>query len=264
MNIAYRTPFTQLPNSVIRSKKLKPAHKVVLSVLCSYANESNIAFPSYQTIADDSGISRRKAIDIIGDLVELGCIRKIEQKSSKGDNTANDYEVLIGGADFALPGEIPAPPRSEYPALLGANSAPNQYINNNINNSFNNNHQSISGCDADEMEEIIKENIEYDILVHTYSKEKLDELVGIMTDAICSTKATIRISGNEFPRECVKSRLMKLNSEQIGYVLDCLEKNTTKVKNIKAYLLAALYNAPVTMDSYYTAEVNHDLHGRDF
>ncbi len=263
MNIVYRTPFTQLPNSLIRSKILKPTHKVVLAVLCSYANDSNIAFPSYQTIADDSGISRRKAIDTIGELVEMGLIRKIEQKSSKGDNTANNYEVLIGGEYSALPGEIPAPPRGEYSALPGANSAPNLYLYNNIK-SFNNNHQSICGCDVDEILKIVKENIDYDILAQEYSKEILDELVGIMTDTICSTREIIRINGNDFPRECVKSRLMKINSEHIRYVIDCLQKTTTKIKNIKAYLLAALYNAPVTIDSFYTAEVNYDMHRSDF
>lgn len=71
----------------------------------------------------------------------------------------------------------------------------------------------------------------------------------------------IRIAGDDFPREIVKSRFLKINSGHLEYVFDCIDKNTTKVGNIKAYLLAALYNAPATMDSYYRAEVNHDLYG---
>ena len=68
-------------------------------------------------------------------------------------------------------------------------------------------------------------------------------------------------AGDDFPREIVKSRFLKINSGHLEYVFDCIDKNTTKVGNIKAYLLAALYNAPATMDSYYRAEVNHDLYG---
>ena len=111
------------------------------------------------------------------------------------------------------------------------------------------------------MEEIVKENIDYDILVTDYRDGSLDELVDIITETICALSPTVRIGGNDFPREVVQSRLLKLNSETIRYVLDCLSKNTTKVKNIKAYLLTSLYNAPVIMSNYYTAEVNHDLYG---
>ena len=158
MRITYDTGFTQMPNTILRSRVLKPLHKVVLGVICSYSNDSNIAFPSYQMIANDSGISRRKVIDIISELVKLGCIRKTERKSTKGDHTANDYEVLIGKAGFALPGENSAPPGDENyappneqsslpggecPAPRGELRAPNQYINNNINHSFNNINPSI-------------------------------------------------------------------------------------------------------------------------
>lgn len=109
--------------------------------------------------------------------------------------------------------------------------------------------------------EIIKENIEYDILVQRYGEERLDETVELMLDVVLSKRPFIRIAGDDFPREIVKSRFLKINSGHIEYVFDCIDKNTTKVGNIKAYLLAALYNAPATMDSYYRAEVNHDMYG---
>ncbi|MBQ8541660.1 MAG: helix-turn-helix domain-containing protein [Clostridia bacterium] len=268
MRIAYPIGFTQIPNYILRSKVLKPLQKVVLAVLCSYANDENLAFPSYQTIANDSGISRRKAIEIIGDLERLGCIRKIAQKSTKGDNTANDYVVLIGGADFALPGESPAlpgeygaPPCGESPAPRGERRAPNQYIDNNINIYFNNNHQSITAAEMDEMEEQIKENIDYTILKQSYTDGMLEEIVSVMVEATCATATTIRIGDNEFPREVVKAQMLKLGSEHVEYVIDCIKKNTTKVRNIKAYMLRCIYNAPQTIAHYYTAEVNHDLYG---
>ena len=109
--------------------------------------------------------------------------------------------------------------------------------------------------------EILKENIEYDCMVSRYGKERLDETMELMLEVILSKRPYIRIAGDDFPREVVKSRFLKINSSHLEYVFDCIDKNTTKVGNIKAYLLAALYNAPATMDSYYRAEVNHDLYG---
>jgi len=113
----------------------------------------------------------------------------------------------------------------------------------------------------DAYSKIIKENIEYDLLVLRYGRERLDEALELMLEVILSKRPYIRIAGDDFPREIVKSRFLKINSGHLEYVFDCIDKNTTKVGNIKAYLLAALYNAPATMDSYYRAEVNHDLYG---
>ena len=76
---------------------------------------------------------------------------------------------------------------------------------------------------------------------------------------VLSRRPYIRIAGDVFPREVVRSRFLKINSDHLEYVCDCIDKNVTKVNNIKAYLLAALYNAPATMDSYYRAEVNLSL-----
>ena len=109
--------------------------------------------------------------------------------------------------------------------------------------------------------EIIKENVEYDILINRYGAERMDETVELMLEVVLSKRRYIRIAGDDFPREVVKSRFLKINSGHLEYVFDCIDKNTTKVGNIKAYLLAALYNAPATMDSYYRAEVNHGLYG---
>ncbi len=113
----------------------------------------------------------------------------------------------------------------------------------------------------DAYSKIIKENIEYDCMVSRYGKERLDETVELMLEVVLSKRPYIRIAGDDFPREVVKGRFLKINSGHLEYVFDCIDKNTTKVGNIKAYLLAALYNAPATMDSYCRAEVNHDLYG---
>ena len=112
--------------------------------------------------------------------------------------------------------------------------------------------------------ELILENIEYDILVQNehVDRDRLDELVELMVDTVCSRRETIRIAGDDYPAEVVKSRFLKLDSSHIEYVLDRMRENTTYVRNIKKYLLAALYNAPATIGSYYTSLVSHDLYGK--
>jgi hypothetical protein len=120
------------------------------------------------------------------------------------------------------------------------------------------------GCDeAQRYREIVKENIEYDILITDprAERERLDEIVDLMVETLCSTKPYISVAGDEYPASLVKSKLLKLNSMHIDYVFECLNKNTTYVRNIKRYLLATLFNAPSTIGSYYSALVNHDMYG---
>ena len=111
--------------------------------------------------------------------------------------------------------------------------------------------------------EIIKDNIEYDILIQDpkMDKDRLDEIVDLMLETVCTARKTIRIAGDDYPAELVKSKFMKLNSSHVEFVLDCMRENTTKIRNIKQYLKAVLFNAPSTIDSYYTALVNHDFYG---
>ena len=111
--------------------------------------------------------------------------------------------------------------------------------------------------------ELILENIEYDCLIQNrqLDRDRLDELVELMVDTVCSRRETIRIAGDDYPAEVVKSRFLKLDNSHIEYVLDRMRENTTYVRNIKKYLMAALYNAPATIDSYYTSLVSHDMYG---
>ena len=111
--------------------------------------------------------------------------------------------------------------------------------------------------------EIIKENIEYDTMKDNfpYDYERLDEIVELMAETLASKKATFCIAGDTYPASTVKFKLLRINSLHIQYVFECLDKNTTEVRNIKKYLLATLFNAPNTMGSYYKAQVNHDMYG---
>ena len=111
--------------------------------------------------------------------------------------------------------------------------------------------------------EIVLENIDYDILIEDpkMDREQLDEIAELIVDTVCSARRTIRIAGDDYPAEVVKSRFLKLDSSHVQYVMDCMRDNTTYVRNIKKYLLAALYNAPSTINSYYSSLVQHDMYG---
>ena len=113
----------------------------------------------------------------------------------------------------------------------------------------------------DRYRQIIKENIDYGVMCERYGQERINDIVELMLETVCTNRKYTRIAGNDFPADVVKSRMLKVDSVHIDYVFGCLKKNTTKIHNIKAYMLTSIYNAPVTIDSYYSAEVNHDLYG---
>ena len=107
------------------------------------------------------------------------------------------------------------------------------------------------------------ENIEYDCLKQRFGtyREDLDEIVELLVETVCAKRKTTRIAGSDFPHEVVRSRFLKLDSSHIEFVMDCLQKNTTEVRNMKQYLLTVLFNAPTTMSNHYTSQVNHDMYG---
>lgn len=158
----------------------------------------------------------------------------------------------------------------EYP-----NSLPND---NNINNNKKNNTDFsetpiLSYQDEDEQkpdamrwmrerktyETLIKDNIEYDILVERYRKEWLDEIVEIMVDVVCSKEPYIRVNKQEYPHEVVKSRFLKIDASHIEYIYDALKDNTSNVRNIRAFLITTIYRSFETADNWYAAKVNYDF-----
>lgn len=109
--------------------------------------------------------------------------------------------------------------------------------------------------------EYFLEQLEYEILYesHPYDRDTLEEILSLLVDTMCTRRKMIRIAGDDKPADVVKSQFMKLDSSHISYVLDCLNDNSTDVRNPRQYLLAALYNAPMTISSYYGMKVRHDM-----
>ena len=254
----------------------------------------------YSTIADleeSTSLSKGQQSKAIKQLVNAGLV-EYDRRGMPArrffhvrDNVALVDEILAQGEDIMTDlnpiaqksCENVTTSCSENAQQVGAfcddKSAQNELstINHKINKSKDNNpnpsivsrdmiertdisQKSISLDERNEYLEIIQENIEYDCFAAS-DKLKVDELVEIMLDVVCSTKSEIRVNGEGINHEVVKSRFLKLNHEHIDYVITALQKNTSDIGNIRAYLITALYNAPTTIDSYYTAWVNHDMHG---
>ena len=116
------------------------------------------------------------------------------------------------------------------------------------------------GLDAQSIKEAIQNKLEHEFIVQRFDKDRLDEIVDMMVETLCSKRECITVAGDEYPASLVKERLQRIDSTHIEYVFECLDKNTTFIRNIKKYLLTALFNAPSTIDSYYTALVKHDLY----
>ena len=146
--------------------------------------------------------------------------------------------------------------------------------NTNINNTNQNNNKSnhivsadVMGSEDDEMEtlrayqSLIKENLDYESLLvsHPHDKDQIDEIVDLIVETVMCKSEKVLIASNWYSGALVRGKFMKLDYSHVEYVLHCLEGNTSKIKNIKKYLLAALFNAPSTISGYYRAEVNHDM-----
>ena len=121
---------------------------------------------------------------------------------------------------------------------------------------------AMSLTEIESYRELIQENIGYEYLCQQYEtyREDLDEIVELIVETVCAKRKTTRIAGSDFPHEIVRSRFLKLDNSHIEFVMDCLQKNTTEIRNMKQYLLTVLFNAPTTISNHYTSQVNHDLY----
>ncbi len=149
--------------------------------------------------------------------------------------------------------------RNSHGSNTDNNDTDNRYTENPI----------YPGRDADGMaerrsyEDFFRDALELEYLLHDYpyEQETLEGILDLLVDTCCSRREYIRVGGDDRPKDVVKSRFMKLDSNHIRYVMDCMRENTTDVRNIRQYLLTALYNAPSTISPYYQAKVNHDFYG---
>lgn len=275
--------YTVMANHHLRNTSLSLKAKGLLSLMLSLPEDWDYTTKGLAHICKDGVDS---ICSTIKELEEHGYIIRERIRNGKGQLTTVEYTIL----------EQPKPPSPEQGKpkqgnpVLGNPILEKPILENpdQLNTKISSNQLSITdssstepsnpiqsnpeqpqaadgmGMDARETyREIILENIEYDTIIHDKhtDRERLDEIVELIVDTVCSARQTIRVAGDDFPAEVVKSRLLKLDSGHIQYVLDCMSQNTTYVRNIKKYLLAALFNAPSTIGNYYSSLVSHDMYG---
>ena len=271
--------YTVMSNRHLRDKNLSLKAKGLLSQMLSLPEDWDYTLKGLALI-------NREKIDAIREAV-----RELEQAGYVIRSRERDEKGCLRGTEYVIY-EQPQLPKSENPTLenptlenptlgnptLGNPTLENPtQINKDIINTDKQNKdisikesipiRSKQFCEQMEMEaaavykEIIKSNIEYDILVRdsNIDQKRLDEIVELIQETVCSSRKRIWIAGDEYPAELVKAKFLKLDSSHIQYVFECMKKNTTEVRNIRKYMLAVLFNAPSTIDNYYTALVNHDM-----
>ena len=276
--------FTVMSNYHLRDVELSLKAKGLLSLMLSLPEDWDYTTKGLACICKDGVDSITSALKELENHGYLTRQRTRYENGRLGDITYTIHERPIEQEAKKEPEELPEPekPKRENPIQVNLRQAEPRQGNHaqlntkELNTDGLNTDQSIYPAEpemagredridrmelADAYREIICENIEYSILAERHGKQRMDETVELMLEVILSKRPHIRIAGDDFPREVVRSRFLKINSSHVEYVFGCIDNNTTRVGNIKAYLLTALYNAPATMDSYYRAEVNHDLYG---
>lgn len=280
--------YTVMANHHLRNTKLSLKAKGLLSLMLSLPEDWDYTTKGLAKICRDGVDSICSAVN---ELEEHGYVIRERIRNAKGQLTDIQYTILEK-PELPKPGQgkpkqenpvldkpILGEPEQEKPAQLNTKKSSNQELKTDLSNTEVSNPiqsnpaedepQAADGMGTDTRSareiyrELILENIEYEYLCQNnhIDRERLDELVELIVDTVCSVRKTIRIAGDDYPAEVVKSRFMKLDSSHIEYVLSSMQENTTYVRNIKKYLLAALYNAPATISSYYTSLVNHDMYG---
>ena len=278
--------FTIMCNHHLRNKKLSLKAKGLLSLMLSLPEDWDYTTKGLAHICKDGIDAISTALK---ELEQQGYLTRERIRLPNGRLGDIEYTIHEQPATPDIPPNLPkrenprqvnpvqafpeqVKPVQDNPAQLNTNRSKTEELKMDLSSTYQSiypkaGERKYSSETQDWMDEVnayrefIMTNIEYDILCEQYGTERMDEVVELMLEAVISQRPYIRIAGDEFPREVVKSRLLKVNSMHIEYVFDCIDRNTTKVGNIKAYLLTALFNSPATMDSYYRAEVNHDLYG---
>lgn len=263
--------YTVMSNHHLRDKSLSLKAKGLLSLMLSLPEEWDYTTKGLARICKDGVDSICAGVR---ELEEHGYVIRQRVRNANGQLGAIEYTIL---EQPRPPEPKPGKPEQENPAQLNTKESSKDKSKKDLSSTEGSNPvqsipQTPRGSDRkgrdrmrerESYRELILENIEYDCLIqnHRLDRDRLDELVELMVDTVCSNREMIRIAGDDYPAEVVKSRFLKLNSSHIEYVLDRMRENTTYVRNIKKYLLAALYNAPATIDSYYTSLVSHDMYG---
>ena len=266
--------YTVMSNHHLRNGKLSLKAKGLLSMMLSLPEDWNYTTRGLAAIC-------KEGVDAIG-----GALRELEAAGYIVRHQLRDRQGRISDTEYVIyeqpqpknpdtPQPDTASPDTEKPAELNIEKSNTQksITDGSSTDSIpfrepaaarppeRKGRDAMSVSEIENYRDLILENIEYDYLCREFAtyREDLDEIVELMVETVCARRKTTRIAGSDFPHEIVQSRFLKLDSEHIRFVMDCLQKNTTEVRNMKQYLLTVLFNAPTTISNHYTSLVNHDM-----
>lgn len=275
--------------------------RLSLSMKNGWLDDENRAYIYYtlENIVEDLGCSTGKCVKVLAELDDkkgIGLIERKKQGLGKPDiiyvknfdsfednrhleNRKESHAATIESPDLQNMKDRDCKNGKSRLAnfeSLDLQNVETKYNNNNntelnYTNHINQSYQSKNGYDAiDEKNSLsdyigqIKENIEYEhhMKYDSYpDRELYDELFEVICEVVCVKHEKVRVGGEDYPYELVKAKFLKLNSSHLQYVIDCMQKTTVKISNVKAYMITALYNAPSTMKHYYQQEVISDMYG---
>lgn len=245
--------------------------KLDLSVKNKWVDEKGRVYIIYtiEQIMEDMNCADQKATKLLDEL-EKKCGLIERKRQGLGKPNLIFVKNFITGVEGSMMARIQNRENHDSGAvnITTADYPKSRGINTNHNNTENNDINPIQSgfdedgmCERNEYERYFRESLSIDVLLRENlgEEETILGILDLMVDVCCFKRSVIRIAGDDKPLAVVKSRFMKLNAEHIRYVLKCLSENTTRVRNIRQYLLTALYNAPATIRPFYQAWVNNDM-----
>ena len=275
--------YTVLSNNIFKDRTLSAKAKGLLAEMLSLPENWDYTLKGLTFLFSDGLDSVRQGIK---ELEEHGYVVRERKRDEKGrlgemeyviyetphNANADDTPVCTSPTEESPVLDFPMQeePVQEKPTQLNKNisnknlsitheSNPNQSISDSADTYSISELPQMDVMGYEEARETVRENIEYDIMCERYPKERMDEIVDIASEALCTLRPNFTLGKDTYPYALVKDRLLRLDSSHIAYIMDCINANTTKIHNIKPYLLKTLVNAPATMESYYTTKVSHDL-----
>lgn len=286
--------YTVMSNHHLRNTELSLKAKGLLSLMLSLPENWDYTTKGLSRICKDGIDSINSGVK---ELEANGYVIRRRLRNEKGQLTTTEYTIFeqpqpLDTNDIPPKGENPIldnptqekpilenpildKPILEKPHQLSTNILNTDLLSIEVSNPYPSNqypankepqekkmgYDSIGLKSVKEVKELVLNNIEYEYIKTHHDRGRLDEIVELMVETLCSTKGTINVSGDDYPAQLVKEKLLRINSLHIDYVFECLKKTTTYIRNIKRYLLTTLFNAPSTIDNYYSALVNHDFYG---
>lgn len=280
--------YTVMSNHHLRNKKLSLKAKGLMSLMLSLPENWDYTTKGLASICRDGVDSISSAIK---ELEENGYIIRRRLRNKNGQLTNIEYTI------FEQPSFIPkrenpeqvkpkqqkpkrenpeqvkpkqenpeqVKPEQENPLQLNTKESNTKELNTNPSIYQSINQEKSNKALTHEYykyQEILKKNIEYDYFIQNrYINREVNEILNIMLEMICKDQETIFIGNVKYPKAIVKERVLEISKNHIEYILECMEKNYTKVHNIKSYLQSVIFNAPITINNYYRSEVNYDLNG---